>query len=328
MPRSDGTVPVTYAAQRCRRDAAGYGRRSALDLTSPARKDRGVGMISTVGLVLHPRRDCSEAMETITGWAQTRGVAVLGLAEEVSRILGDAEAVDRHELAHRTDLIVSLGGDGTMLRAMRLVHGHAAPVLGVNLGRLGFLAEIDIPELAEALSAIDAHRFTTETRSAVGGSFGGQEVTAFNDIALVRVPGRGTSAVVEVLVEDHPFLRYAADAVIVATPTGSTAYSFSAGGPIVSPSAEGLLVIPAAPHSAFNRALFLSSGEKLALRVLPTSSELAVEADGQLVGSVQPSDIVNVRLLPAAARVVRLGRTTFYQRAQRRLGLTGSIEAD
>jgi len=287
-----------------------------------------VGLISTVGLVLHPRRDCSDAMETIISWARQREVSVLGLTQEVSRILGEAEAVEEHDLATRADLIVSLGGDGTMLRAMRLVHGHPAPVLGVNLGRLGFLAEIDIPELANALSAIDDHRFTVETRSGVHASFGGQNVTAFNDIALVRVPGRGTSAVVEVAVEDQPFLRYAADAVVVATPTGSTAYSFSAGGPIVSPRAEGLLVIPAAPHSAFNRALFLSSGEKLALRVLATSGELAVEADGQLIDYLRPGDVVDVRLLPSAAHVVRLGRTTFYQRARRRLHLTGSVEAD
>jgi NAD+ kinase len=123
-------------------------------------------------------------------------------------------------------------------------------------------------------------------------------------------------------------VRYAADAVIVATPTGSTAYSFSAGGPIVSPAAEGMLVIPSAPHSAFNRALFLSCGEKLALEVLPSSGELAVEADGLVVGHVRPGDVVDVTVLPAAAQVVRLGRTTFYQRAQPRLRLTGSAEVD
>ncbi|HYT25224.1 MAG TPA: NAD(+)/NADH kinase, partial [Actinomycetota bacterium] len=222
---------------------------------------------------------------------------------------------------------VSLGGDGTMLRAMRLTVGCRAPVLGVNLGRLGFLAEIDIPELSGALSAIEDHRFTTEPRSGVGATLDGHDVVAFNDIALVRVPGRGTPAV-GLRVEGHSFVRYAADAVIVATPTGSTAYNFSAGGPIVSPSAEGLLVTPAAPHSAFNRALFLSGGEQLALEVLPTSGELAVEADGAVVGYLGPGDVIDLTLLPAAAKVVRLGRTTFYQRAQRRLRLTGSAEID
>jgi NAD+ kinase len=129
-------------------------------------------------------------------------------------------------------------------------------------------------------------------------------------------------------VEGNPFVRYSADAVIVATPTGSTAYSFSAGGPIVSPMAEGLLVTPVAPHSAFNRSLFLSSGEKLALSVLQLSSELAVEADGIVVGHMSTGDTIDLTLLPGAANVVRLGRTTFYQRAQRRLRLTGSAEVE
>ena len=287
-----------------------------------------MGLIGTVGLVLHPARDCAEAMETITGWAQARKVKILGLAGEVERIAGHASVVDAEYLAERADLLVSLGGDGTMLRAMRLSLGSRSPVLGVNLGRLGFLAEVDIPELAGALSAIDEHRFTVEARSGVRAAFDGRETAAFNDIALVRIPGSGASAAVELTVEGHSFVRYAADAVIVATPTGSTAYNFSAGGPIVSPRAQGLLVTPVAPHSAFNRALFLSSGERLALTVLETSGELAVEADGRVVGHLRHGDTVDLTLLPAAAQVVRLGLTTFYQRAQRRLRLTGSAEVD
>jgi NAD+ kinase len=287
-----------------------------------------MGMIGAVGLVLHPARNCGSAADTITGWAATRGVEILGLSGEIERIGGNAAAVDAGYLAERADLIVSLGGDGTMLRAMRLSRGSRAPILGVNLGRLGFLAEIDIPELSGALSAIDEHRFTVEDRSGVRATFTGQDTTAFNDVALVRIPGESASAAVELTVEGHSFVRYAADAVIVATPTGSTAYNFSAGGPIVSPRAEGLLVTPVAPHSAFNRALFLSSGEKLALTVLATSGTVAVEADGVVSGHLGPGDVVELTLLPAAARVVRLGLTTFYQRAQRKLRLAGSAEVD
>ncbi len=287
-----------------------------------------MGMINAVGLVLHPGRDCTAAAKTITEWAGAREVAVLGLEDEIVRIGASAAAVEQRDLAWRSDVLVSLGGDGTMLRSMRLARGHPTPVLGVNLGRLGFLAEVDVPELAAALTAIDEHRFSVEARSAVRATFAGEDTTAFNDIVLVRIPGRGSTAAVEVQVEGHSFVRYAADAVVVATPTGSTAYSFSAGGPIISPSAEGLLVVPVAPHSAFNRALFLSGGEKLVLQVLPNSGEVAVESDGRVVGHVFPGDVVDLTLLPAAARVVRLGHTTFYQRAQRRLRLTGSAEVD
>ena len=115
---------------------------------------------------------------------------------------------------------------------------------------------------------------------------------------------------------------------MIATPTGSTAYSFSAGGPIVSPRAEGLLVIPVAPHSAFNRAIFLSAGEPVGLDLLPTSGRLAVEVDGLLAGSVEPGQTVRVFLCTRAGRVVRLGSTTFYQRARRKLRLADPAELD
>lgn len=287
-----------------------------------------MGMINTVGLVLHPGRDCNSAMFELLAWASKRKVTVLALEDEAIRVPGPVEAVTPVDLAARCDLMVSLGGDGTMLRAMRMSCGPKPPVLGVNVGKLGFLAEIDPPEMADALGAIDEHRFTVEPRSAVRAEFPGQQTTAFNDVDLARIPGHGSSILVELTVESHPFVRYAADAVIVATPTGSTAYNFSAGGPLVSPMAEGLLVTPVAPHSAFNRALFLSSSEKVLLTVLPGSGEPALEADGILVGRLQPGDTVEVGTIPAAANVVRLGRTTFYQRAQRKLRLTGSAEAD
>src|SRR4051794_4903155 len=126
-----------------------------------------MGMVGTVGLVLHPRRDSKEAIDTILSWAAGRGVTVMGLPEEVGRIDCSAVAVDVDTLIERADLLVSLGGDGTMLRTMRLIAGRKTPVLGVNLGRLGFLAEIDIAELPATLSAIDGHRYTIEPRMAV-----------------------------------------------------------------------------------------------------------------------------------------------------------------
>src|SRR5579863_1877368 len=210
-----------------------------------------------VGLVLHPQRDSGPAVTAVLGWAARNGGQVLGIDSEIHRLAlsnGDCPAlgVPAQELGQRADLLVSLGGDGTMLRAMRLADRQRAPVLGVNLGKLGFLAEVDVPDLPGALSAIDSHEFTIESRLAVDAVIGDQVVTAFNDVACVRFPGQPT-AVIAVRAAGRPFVSYAADAVVVATPTGSTAYSFSAGGPIVSPSVEALLVTPAAPHSADQR---------------------------------------------------------------------------
>ncbi|MET9631598.1 NAD(+)/NADH kinase [Lentzea sp. NPDC006480] len=277
------------------------------------------------GLVLHPQRDSADAVAAVLGWAAHRGVEILGIKDEIQRLRCEATPVSAEELGRRADLVVSLGGDGTMLRAMRLADGERAPVLGVNLGKLGFLAEVDVPDLPAALSAIDAHDFTVEPRLAVDAVFNGSKVTAFNDIAVVRVPGDG-SARVAVRVAGQPFVSYAADAVIVATPTGSTAYSFSAGGPITSPSVEALLVTPAAPHSAYSRGVVLSVNDEVELDLLPSSGRLAVEVDGMVAGYVGPGERVYLKGRPAAARVVRLGMTTFYQRARRKLQLTDSAE--
>jgi NAD+ kinase len=278
-----------------------------------------------VGVVLHPQRDSAEAVNAILGWAMRRDVQVLGVEEEIKRLNCAAVSVSALELGQRADLLVSLGGDGTMLRAMRLADGQRAPVLGVNLGKLGFLAEVDVPDLPDALSAIDGHEFTVEPRLAVDAVVGGQTVTAFNDVAIVRYPGQ-PSAAVAVRAAGHPFVSYAADAVVVATPTGSTAYSFSAGGPIVSPAVEALLVTPAAPHSAYNRGLVLSVRDSLALEILPGSGPLAIEVDGQVAAQVNPGDMIELQPRPGAAHVVRLGHTTFYERARRKLRLTDSAE--
>jgi NAD+ kinase len=287
-----------------------------------------MGMVSTVGLVLHPRRDSKIAVDAIVDWAAMRTGTVLGLPDEIGRIDCSAVAVDADELVRRADLLVSLGGDGTMLRSMRMAAGHATPVLGVNLGRLGFLAEIDVKDLAQALTSIDEHRYQVEPRMAVAARLpDGQVATAFNDIALVRIPGDGL-AVVEVLVKGEPFVRYAADAVIVSTSTGSTAYSFSAGGPIVSPTVEGFLVIPASAHSSFNRAIMLSADEAVTLNLLPTCGPLAVEVDGAVAARLGAGDRLEVTASRDAARVVRLGNTTFYERARRKLRVSGSAEAD
>ncbi|HEV7790411.1 MAG TPA: NAD(+)/NADH kinase [Pseudonocardia sp.] len=281
--------------------------------------------LGAVGVVLHPRRDNAQAVEAIAAWAKSRSVRVLGLAEELDRLRDLAEPVDADQLAAGVDLLVSLGGDGTMLRALRMVDGCKVPVLGVNLGKLGFLAEVDVPDLAAALEAIGRGEHLVETRVSVTADVGGQSSTAYNDVVLARRPGQGMAAVA-LWVEGKPFVRYSADAIIVSTPTGSTAYNFSAGGPIVSPRAQGLLVTPVAPHSSFNRSLFLSCSEPLALEVLTGSGVLAVEVDGEVRMDVRPGDIMQLGVDLDGGQVVRFAGSSFYDRARRKLRVTDSAE--
>jgi NAD+ kinase len=282
--------------------------------------------IGTVGLVLHPRRSPKQAVDAIVEWAVARSVTVLGLPEEIDRIDCHAQPADAERLVAESDLVVSLGGDGTMLRAMRLTADTGTPLLGVNLGKLGFLAEIDVGDLPDALTAVYDGGYKVESRMAIATSLpDGLHQTAFNDIALVRIPGHPLAAIA-ISVNGEQFVNYAADAIIAATTTGSTAYSYSAGGPIVSPKLEAFLVVPAAAHSSFNRALVLPPDESARLEVLPGSGQVAVEVDGLVRGQMAPGDSVVITAVPNAACVVRLGNTTFYQRARRKLNVLGSAE--
>lgn len=281
--------------------------------------------VRTLGIVLHSRRDTAAAVGTIVSWAADRGVAVLGLVEEVGRLEFTANVVPAATMAAGADLLVALGGDGTVLRAMRLSDSRRAPVLGVNLGKLGFLAEVDVPDLPAALCAIGDGDYEVEVRAALDAVIGEQRFAAFNDIVAVRVPGEGIAAI-DLSVEGHHFVSYAADAVIVSTPTGSTAYNFSAGGPIVAPSVPGILVTPSSPHSVFNRAVMIDHRHTVSLSILPSSGRLAVEVDGRVQTYVTPGDQMVVTARANGPRVVRLGQTTFYQRAQRKLGVASSTE--
>jgi NAD+ kinase len=281
--------------------------------------------VRSLGMVLHPLREIAGPVERILSWANGHQVQVFCLKGEIARLNCMAVAVSEDQMAERADLLVALGGDGTVLRAMRLAGQNAVPVLGVNLGKLGFLAEVDVAELGSALTAISENRFTVEGRAALDVSIKDELFIAFNDLAVVRVPGEGI-ADVELAVQGNHFVKYAADAVIVATPTGSTAYNFSAGGPIVDPSVGAIVVTPSSSHSVFNGSIIVDPSHCLTLKLMPSAGRLAVEVDGQVATHVVAGDTITVTSHADAARVVRLGNTTFYERARRKLGISGPPE--
>ena len=148
---------------------------------------------------------------------------------------------------------------------------------------------------------------------------------AFNDAALTRVAGNGPAALA-VEVEGEVFARYTADALVIATPTGSTGYSFSAGGPIVSPRHAGLLVTPVAPHAAFDRAVFLHGGETLRVHVLERSAPVLLELDGQRGAEMEAGDTVQFCVGERPAQILRLHPQGFYERARRKLQIADSSE--
>lgn len=274
----------------------------------------------SVGVVLHPTRDVQAASATFEEWAAGREVDLVARPSDSVRMGGSARPVSESALAAECDAIVALGGDGTMLGALRLVAERPVPVLGVNLGSVGFLNEVEPAELPTALSMIVAGDYSVEAHAAVRVSSADHEWVAFNDAALVRVPGEGVlTAMLSVNGERHG--RFRCDAIIVATPSGSTAYSYAAGGPVVSPGLAGMLLTPATPMSGISRSMVLSDREHLTLDLDVDCGSPALEIDGRVVEHLRPGSRVTTRLQLGAGQVIRLDGPRYRARSQVKLSL-------
>jgi NAD+ kinase len=276
-----------------------------------------------LGLVLHPRRDLVEPLGVVSRWAASAGVALVGSADE--RLPPTVERRTSKRLARDCDVVLALGGDGTFLAALRLAAPHRVPVLGANLGGVGYLTEVGEDRLPEALDALVAGEFAVEERFALTATSHEHEHerarVAYNDVVLTRVPRHG-QARLGLSVDGQLLVRYAGDGVIVATPSGSTGYSFAAGGPMVSPQTRAMVVTPEAPYGPFNRAVVLGNDERLGIEVLPSSAPVSLEVDGHMVARAKPGWLMEVAPAAAPALVVRLGAAGFAARARRKLLIT------
>lgn len=271
-------------------------------------------------LVLHPRRDVSAVVASVVRWAQRNGAEVLVGSADAGRVGAGVRAVEPGELARGCDAVVSVGGDGTMLGALRLVADRPVPVLGVHLGRLGFLVEVQPSELDAALDRVAAGEFVLEPHSALRVRLDEERLIAFNDVALVRQPGRGSLAAA-MAVNDVRYGYYRCDALVVATAAGSSAYSYAAGGPLLSPSVRGIVVTPSAAMSGISRSLVLGEDDRLRLELLPDAGEPAVEIDGNPVRGARAGDALDVSVQPDAGLVVRLDPEVHQQRSRVKLSL-------
>jgi NAD+ kinase len=273
-----------------------------------------------LGLVLHPRADATAIAEKLTRWARSHGKQVIADARDAARLPDGIAPVSAEQFVEQADALISLGGDGTMLGALRLVADRPVPVLGVNLGHLGFLIEIEPNEIDAALDRLDSGDFTIEEHSAAVLTDGSVEAIAFNDIALASVPGEG-SVQASLSMGGRPSGRYRCDALVVATPLGSTAYSYAAGGPLVSPMLDAVVISPVAPISGISRPAVISAAEPVTLALHPDSGRPALQVDGTITRRMQPGEVLEVRLRPRAGLVVRLDP----ERYQRRSGVKLSL---
>ena len=214
---------------------------------------------------------------------------------------GGVDRLDDDNLAHEAELIIAVGGDGTMLYAARIASDAGTPLLGINRGRLGFLADVTPDDMIERVDQVLAGNFTRDSRlqiEAVLETPGGtRRAVGLNDVVLQR---RDTGRMVdfETRVGDHYVNSHAGDGMIVATPTGSTAYALSCGGPIIEPQLDAIVVVPVCPHTLTDRPIVIPSGQPIALRLIDRQDTRAeVTVDGHPLGEIQPGD----RLLISAA---------------------------
>ena len=233
-------------------------------------------------LVLHPHRpEALKVAEEIVTSLSNEGIEFLSTAPQK---INSVSSINSDELSHHVDsieLTVVLGGDGTILRGAEQVHGTDIPVLGINLGHVGFLAQIGRPSTEKIIDAIRNKKYTTEKRMTLAYQVqrSGSVVArgwALNEVTVER----STEAMIELFVQvDHrPLSRWGCDGVICATPTGSTAYAFSAGGPVVWPEVEALVLLPLAAHALFSDPMVISPESEI---VIDVESEVgALSADG------------------------------------------------
>lgn len=264
-----------------------------------------------IGLVVNPERDDAVATaSSIRSWATSHGIAVVD--DEFSG----------------ADVVVSLGGDGTVLRAVQMIADSSAPVLGVNCGTLGYLTTIEPDEVVGVLEAlrkgtipadasVDERMLLRVEVSKVDGSR--HTLRGLNEMVVEKVES-GHTVRLEVAISGEHFATYSADGLIVATPTGSTAYSLSARGPVVSPAHRALIVTPVSPHMLFDRALVLDPAESVTVTVRGHRA-VSLAVDGLQFVGLDPGDTVVVTADPHVARFVQVGRRGFHQILREKFGL-------
>jgi NAD+ kinase len=281
--------------------------------------------MATIALVIHQDRPEARdvALETIE-WLHSLAHSVVLPAIEAKRLGRGDLGVDDAELGAHASVAVSLGGDGTMLRTVALVARHDVPVIGVNFGQLGYLTDVEPDGVRQSLEAFLGGSYTLEERMllevdidrAIGES---TTVLALNE-AVVEKTASGNTVRLDVELDGSFFTPYAADGLIVATPTGSTAYAFSARGPIVEPTHRALLLTPVSPHMLFDRTLVLDDDSQVRLTV-SDQRPAALVIDGRSMGDLAPGDTVTCRASRTVAHLVMFGPRDFHAILKAKFGL-------
>lgn len=259
---------------------------------------------------------CRAAAEALTD----AGIRPVMLAEDFAdtRFEFDLETVDSLEGAKDCELVIVLGGDGSILRAAELAWPHDVPILGLNLGHVGFLAEVEKDELQAVVETTVARDYRVEERLVLDvGVMRGETLIsscwAINEASIEKA-ARERMLEVVVAVDDHPLSRWGCDGVVVATPTGSTAYAWSAGGPVVWPTVETILLVPISAHALFSRPMVVAPNSEITVELTETTHQGVMWCDGRRLVELLPGDRVEVSKHQRTLKLARLHNASFADR--------------
>lgn len=276
--------------------------------------------MSRVALFVHGgRNDATELGRDVATWLVAQGHDVVLADPDASLLATDGYGLDDDGTV--LDLVVAIGGDGTVLRAAHRAVETDAAILGLNLGQLGYLAEVEPAAWEAALEGFFAGRHRIEARMMVQGVMEpGRPLTPALNEVVIEKPASGHTVRLAVSIDGEFFTSYVADGLILATPTGSTAYSLSARGPIVAPSHRALLLTPVSPHTLFDRSLVLGPESVVEVRVID-DRDATVSVDGQPCGSLEVGRSIAIRATSRPARFVTFGGRDFHQILKAKFGL-------
>src|ERR1700741_836696 len=270
----------------------------------------------SVGIISKPAKpELAQILPPLFDWFRKHDYRI-AIDRETAVYCAGPEVVERSALGSRDlDFVVVLGGDGTLLSTSRVVANSGIPVLGVNLGSLGFLTEVPLSELYEALDEVDQKRATTETRSLVVCELlrGGKAIvrySALNDV-IVNKSAIARLNTYELYIDKVFVTPYKADGLIVSTPTGSTAYSMAAGGPILTPSVDAFVITPVSPHSLTHRALVVRDSVEIEIVVKTGEEEAYLSVDGQIGMPVLDGDRIRCHKADYKVKLLRVKKTFF-----------------
>jgi NAD+ kinase len=281
-------------------------------------------MTKKIGIVSKPgRSDLPQLLRELTAWLNERGVAWTGdLVTET--YLGRQDGFDRTALERDFDLIVVLGGDGTLLSAARGVGAKETPLLAVNLGGMGFLMTTGPEQIFEALEAVLAGEYTVQSRTVLSGLVIRDEETvarynALNDF-VVNKAAIARLLQLEVFVDGDFMCSYRADGLILSTPTGSTAYSLAAGGPVIAPTVEGFCLTPICPHMLSNRPVVVNESSEFEIVFVGGDDSTFLTVDGQVGLNLRPDDRIVARKADHRVRIVETQKQRFFDVLRNKMG--------